>query len=160
MKADIFQFLDQLSIAYERHDHVAVYTSDQARQLISPLPGSTVKNLFLQIKKGKRYYLLIFDDSKSLDLKSLAHSIGESRLSLASPRRLMDILGVEPGAVSLLALMNDQEHKVNVLIDQDIWASDAIQCHPLINTATLVIAMEDIHRFLAATGHTVTLLNI
>jgi len=160
MKTEICRLLDQLSIQYERYDHVAVYTSEQARCLISSLPGASTKNLFLRDKKGKRYFLLIFDDLKSVDLKSLALRIGVTRLSLASPARLMEILGVEPGAVSLLALINDPDHKVNVLMDQDIWESDAIQCHPLINTSTFVISMKDIKRYLETTGHTVTRINI
>jgi Ala-tRNA(Pro) deacylase len=152
--------LDSLSIRYERHEHVAVYTSEQARQLIEPLPGASAKNLFLRDRSGRRHFLLTLEDTKALDLKALASQQGLSKLSLASAERLMARLGVEPGAVSLMALVNDPDHTVEILIDRDLWEADAIHCHPLVNTATLVIPLEDIKKFLAATGHTARLVNI
>jgi len=156
----LLQFLDGLSIHYERHDHVAVYTSEQAQRLIARLPGAPAKNLFLRDSKGRRHFLLVFDHAKALDLRALAGQVGVSRLSLASPERLMDRLGVEPGAVSLMALVNDPAHQVEVLIDHDIWQAEALQCHPLVNTATLVVSLEDTRKFLGATGHAVKLVKI
>ncbi len=98
----LLQYLDQLSIPYEYHQHAAVFTSEQARQLVPPLKGASAKNLFLRDRKGHRHFLLSFPDAKSLDLKSLAASLGLSGLSLASPERLQNFLGISPGAVSLL----------------------------------------------------------
>ena len=71
---------------------------------------------------------------------------------MASRERLQAHLGVEPGAVTLLALINDCEGAVEVVIDRAVWAASALQCHPLVNTATLVIARADVERFLAKTG--------
>jgi len=81
-------------------------------------------------------------------------------LSLASPERLEKHLGVTPGAVSLMAIVNDREGKVEVLIDRDIWEAGALQAHPLVNTATLVIPMEGIKTFLSATNHTARIIHI
>lgn len=149
----LLEFLDQHKIGYEYHDHVAVFTSQQARELIEPLPGASAKNLFLRDKKGKRHFLLTVDDKKSVNLKSLAVSQGISGLSLASPKRLMACLGVTPGAVSLMALVNDPDGRVEVLIDQDLWSADALHAHPLVNTATLVIPLDGIKDFLSVTHH-------
>ena len=74
--------------------------------------------------------------------------------------RLMKHLGITPGSVSLLAIVNDQKNKVEVVIDKSIWASEAFQFHPLVNTSTLVISRDSIKRFLAATGHAVKILEI
>jgi Ala-tRNA(Pro) deacylase len=93
-------------------------------------------------------------------LKLLAASLGISGLSLASAERLMNVLGVEPGAVSLMALVNDISRLTEVLIDRDLWQADKLQCHPLINTATLVVSLQDIKKFLASTGHEAKLVNI
>jgi Ala-tRNA(Pro) deacylase len=139
---------------------VAVFTSQQARDLIEPLPGASAKNLFLRNKKGDRHYLLTVDDRKTVNLKSLAASQGLSGLSLASPERLMQYLGVTPGAVSQMALVNDPDGRVEVLIDQDLWSTDALHAHPLVNTATLVIPLEGIKTFLFATNHQPKLINI
>jgi len=82
----LYHLLDHHLIQYEKHEHVAVYTSEQL--------GNSAKNLFLRTKKGIRYFLLAFPDKKSVNLKSLASELGLPRLSLASPERLMDILGI------------------------------------------------------------------
>ena len=156
----LLQFLDRLSIPYAYHEHVAVFTNEQARRLIAPLPGASTKNLFLRDKNGQRHFLLALDDTKALNLKALSARLGVSNLSLASVERLHDRLGVEPGAVSLLALVNDPEHRVEVLIDRDIWQAEAVHCHPLVNTATLVLPLAGLRQFLAATGHAVTLVDI
>jgi len=158
--AALFQFLDQLGIHYVRHGHVAVYTSEQLRQVESPLSGISTKNLFLRDKKGTRHFLLILDDTKTLDLKALASKLGTTTLSLGSAERLKARLGVEPGSVSLLALVNDAEHKVEVLMDRGVWQAEALQCHPLINTASLQISLADVKRFFEATGHAVRLVDI
>lgn len=156
----LYHFLDHHIIQYEKHEHVAVYTSEQARRLIPTLPGISAKNLFLRTKKDTCYYLLAFPDKKSVNLKSLASELDLPRLSLASPERLMDILGIEPGAVSLLALVNDTGNEVEVLLDHELWQADQLQCHPLINTETLVIPHQSIVKFLEVTGHKVNLVDI
>ncbi|MBI2072947.1 MAG: prolyl-tRNA synthetase associated domain-containing protein, partial [Gemmatimonadetes bacterium] len=81
-------------------------------------------------------------------------------LSLGSPERLAKYLGVEPGAVTILALINDPDQRVEVFIDEDLWMSPALRCHPLVNTATLVVPREGLERFLAATGHSYRLIRI
>ena len=107
-------FLDHHLILYEKHEHVAVYTSEQARRLITNLPGNSAKNFFLRTKNKSRYFLLAFPSKKSVNLKSLASELGLPRLSLASPEKMKDILGIEPGAVSILALVNDSNKEVEV----------------------------------------------
>jgi Ala-tRNA(Pro) deacylase len=156
----LFQFLDQLAISYQRHDHVAVYTSEQLRQVETPLQGISTKNLFLRDKKGTRHFLLVFDDTKTLSLKALATQLGTTTLSLGSPERLMAHLGVEPGAVSVLCLINDPDHKVELLVDQDVWQAEMLQTHPLINTATIALSLADVKRFLQAMGHSTRVLKI
>ncbi|NIV14807.1 MAG: prolyl-tRNA synthetase associated domain-containing protein [Aliifodinibius sp.] len=160
MSEEIFALLDQLSIDYERVDHVPVYTSEQARRLVPQQNAASAKNLFLKDKKGKNHFLLVFDDQKKIDFEHLAEQIDSSRLSLASPRRLKTHLGIDPGAVSLLALMNDRENEVGLLFDRELWDEEYLQCHPLVNTATLVISMADVKRFLDAVKHQPILVDI
>ncbi|HKJ26010.1 MAG TPA: prolyl-tRNA synthetase associated domain-containing protein [Anaerolineales bacterium] len=160
MNNAIFTILDDLSIQYKRIDHVPVYTSQQARELIPEQQAASVKNLFLKDKKGRQHFLVAIADHKSLDMKKLASQIGSTRLSLASPDRLQTYLGVEPGAVSLLALVNDPENQVQLLIDRDVWDEQFLQCHPLVNTATLILAMDDVKRFLEGVGHSPKLVEI
>jgi Ala-tRNA(Pro) deacylase len=156
----LLHFLKEHAIPFTHQEHAAVFTSEQARLLVPALPGFSAKNLFLRNKKGNRYFLLALADAKTPNLKALAVTLGTSNLSLASPQRLKEVLGITPGAVSLLALVNDSSHLVEVLVDQDLWKADAVQCHPLVNTATLVISIAGLNQFLKLTGHTPRLIAI
>ena len=151
---DFFNYLAEHDIAYERHDHPAVYTIEEADRLVPPLPAAKTKNLFLRDSKGRRHFLVIVSGDKQVDIKGLQTVLGTSRLSFGSPKRLKEYLGIEPGAVSLFAIVNDTEQKVEVIADKAIWSASAFQFHPLVNTSTLVVSNEGIRRFLESTGHT------
>jgi len=157
---DFFKFLDEHGIAYVRHDHPAVYTVEEADQLVPELRGAKTKNLFLRDDKGKRHFLVLVPSDKRVNLKALKAELGVKRISFGSPERLKKHLGIEPGAVSLLAVYNDKDHKVEVFMDSDLWAADTFLFHPLVNTSTLVIIKADIQRFLQATGHEVNIVEI
>jgi len=154
---DLFDFLAAHGISCERVDHPPVFTIDEVERLVPPLAGAATKNLFLRDKKGARQALVVVGASRPVDLRALAASTGFERPSFGSADRLKRCLGVEPGSVSLLALVNDPGHAVEVFIDRDVWAADAIHCHPRVNTATLSVRHGDIERFLAATGHSFSL---
>ena len=157
---EIFEFLDSHGIAYERHDHPPVFTCDDVNRLIPDLPGCRTKNLFICDNKGKQHFLVTVPDEKSVDLKSLGEALAVKKLRFASAERLQKHLQLEPGAVTILGVMNDRAGRVNVVVDTAIWEAEALQCHPLVNTATLVIDLEDVRRFLDATGHTATVMDI
>jgi Ala-tRNA(Pro) deacylase len=149
----LFAFLDEHGIAYQRCDHPAVFTVDEATRRVPPLPGAKTKNLFLRDKPGRRHFLVCAPAAKSVDMRALSDAIGAGRLSFGSPERLKRFLGVEPGAVTLFAVFNDPAGEVQLLVDEELWQADAFQFHPLVNTITLVIAREAVERFLQLTGH-------
>jgi len=158
--ADIFQFLADHHIAYERHDHPPVYTVADVERLTPDLPGAKTKNLFLRDKKGRRHFLVVVAAEKQVDLKALPRLVGADRLSFGSARRLKQCLGIDPGAVSLLALVNDPHRAVEVVIDRGLWEARAIQCHPLVNTSTLIISRDAVAAFLAATGRSAAISDV
>jgi len=160
MNEKLFSTLDDLGVKYEKIDHPPVYTSKEARRLVPQRPALAAKNLFLRDKKGKRHILLVIDDQKSVDFKDIERQTGLSHLSMGSPQRLQKHLGVTPGAVSLLALINDSDKKVEVFIDRELWQGEEIQAHPLVNTATVVIPIKDIERFIAHTGHSISFVEV
>ena len=157
---DIYEFLEKNEVEYERHDHEAVFTVEESKKLSPELEGASTKNLFLRDKKGSRHFLVTVQEDKQIDLKALSGKLDSSRLSFASTERLKTHLGIEPGSVSLLALANDHDKKVEAFIDKDIWQEEAILCHPLVNTSTLVIPRKDMGQFLEKTGHGVKLIEI
>ncbi|MBU2213722.1 prolyl-tRNA synthetase associated domain-containing protein [Patescibacteria group bacterium] len=151
--SNIESFLTSNGIAFERFEHPAVFTCEQAEELTPDMPGAHTKNLFLRDKKGKRNIFVAVGFDKNVDLKALKDVLNADKLSFASPERLKKYLGVDPGAVSLLGLINDIDCSVEVIIDESVWKADAIQTHPLVNTATLVISHEGIEKFLEVTGY-------
>ncbi len=157
---EIYDYLATHGIEYERHDHPPVFTCDDVKRLIPDLPGCKTKNLFICDSKGKQHFLVTVPDEKSVDLKSLGQALGVKRLRFASASRLQKHLDLEPGAVTILGAMNDSEAKVEVVVDQAIWQADALQCHPLVNTATLVISLDHVRKFLDATGHRATVMDV
>jgi Ala-tRNA(Pro) deacylase len=150
---DLECFLQEHGIAAVRHEHPAVMTVGESERLVPKLPGAKTKNLFLRDKKGLRHFLVTAPHHIAIDLDALGAALGAGRLSFASPERLMKHLGLTPGAVSLLGLVNDEAGAVEFVIDRALWNAEAVQAHPLVNTATMVVMHADLERFLAATGH-------
>lgn len=153
--ASLCAFLEQHAIAYQRFDHDAVYTCEQAESVVpASVTAVHTKNLFVRDKKGKRHWLVVTSCGKAVDLKALARIIGADNLSFASAERLQRNLGVTPGAVTILGLANDHAHAVELVVDVDVWNAPALRAHPVVNTATLVLSRGDIVRFCELTGHT------
>lgn len=149
----VYRLFAEHGIAYELCEHPAVFTCEEAERLVPELGGTKTKNLFLRDRKGKRHFLVVVGYDKSVDLSALAGLLGCGKLSLGSAQRLSDRLGVIPGSVTILALVNDLEHQVELVLDQVIAAADSLCCHPLVNTATVTLRREDLAKFLKVTGH-------
>jgi Ala-tRNA(Pro) deacylase len=158
--SDIYEVLSELGIEFEKYDHPPVYTVEEANRHRGKLPGGQTKNLFVRNKKGKRHYLLVAAADKKVDLKDLRGVVGEAALSFASEKRLKRYLGVSPGSVSPLGIINDSHREVVVIIDRDLLRHDALGFHPNVNTATLVIDKDDFLRFLKHCGNEVRVVSL
>ena len=157
---DLTAFLALHGINPGCHTHPPVMTVDESERLVPPLPGVKTKNLFLRDRKGARHCLVTVPHMLAVDLNALGAALAAGRLSFASAERLHRHLGITPGSVSLLALVNDAVHAVEFVIDRTLWSATALQAHPLRNDATMVIAHADLERFLAATGHVARVLDV
>lgn len=150
---DLTTLLETHGISYVRHDHPPVFTCEEEAHHVPETGAARTKNLFLRDRRGKRHLLLVTLCSKNVRIADFADIAGADRLSFASPERLLKFLGVEPGAVTILGLVNDAAHAVELYIDKDVWAAPSIHAHPLRNDATLVLSHQALVRFLDATGH-------
>jgi Ala-tRNA(Pro) deacylase len=151
----LYALLAELNLHYRRIDHPPVFTCAQADEVVPDLAVISTKNLLLRDRSGHFYLVMTACDTR-LPLKSLAQALGiAERLSFASPQELQDVLGLSPGAVTIFALVNDTHHQVQLVIDAAIWPSETFLCHPMVNTATLVLPRADLLRFLEHTNHTV-----
>ena len=157
---DLYQMFSEHNIEYERYDHPAVYTVEDVKRLVPALPAARTKNLFLRDHKGKRHFLVVVPADMRVDIKALNVAIGSSRLSFGSANRLKKFLGVHPGSVTIFALVNDSDHKVELIVDESLWEQEAFQFHPLVNTSTLLISNDNLKRFLALTGHDAKILTV
>ena len=157
---ELAAFLDGHRIEAQRFEHPAVMTVEESERLVPRLPGAKTKNLFLRDKKGARHLLVTVPHDLAVDLDALGAQIGAGRLGFASAERLLKHLGVTPGSVSLLALVNDTAHAVECIIDRRLWEADAVHAHPLVNSATMVIPHAALERFLAVTGHAARIIDV
>jgi Ala-tRNA(Pro) deacylase len=155
MEQKVYEALERLNISCVRHEHPPVFTVEEAEQYWEDITGAHCKNIFLRNKKGNRHYLVILKHSKKADLKVLENQLGESRLSFASPERLMRYLGLEAGAVSPFGLINDSNKEVRIVIDLDLREEGRVNFHPNVNTVTVGIEMKDFEKFLLWCGNSV-----
>jgi Ala-tRNA(Pro) deacylase len=145
--------LDALGISTRTYEHAPVFTVEEARTLRGALPGTHTKNLFLEDRKGG-LWLVVAREELSIDLNALARSLAAPRFSFGKAETMIAILGVAPGAVTPFALMNDSAGKVRAVFDEGM-RGDPLNFHPLRNDKTMAIALEDLLRFVADTGHDV-----
>ena len=151
--SELFAFLDRLSIAHVTVTHPPLFTVEQSRELRGTIPGGHTKNLFLEDRKGALFLVTTLEDAM-IELRSLHRRLCASgRFSFASAELLRATLGIEPGAVTPFAAMNDRDQRVSVVLDATLMRHETINCHPLVNTMTTSIARADLLRFLEATGH-------
>ena len=155
IEASVVARLRELGIAYTRHEHPPVATVEEASQHWAGIDATHCKNLFLRNQKGNRHYLVVLVHSKRADLRAVADQIGDSKLSFASPERLMTHLKLTPGSVSPFGLINDADHAVRVVLDRDLESATRVSFHPNINTATLTLTLADFMRFLEVCGNPV-----
>jgi Ala-tRNA(Pro) deacylase len=154
-EARVYEALDELSIAWVRHEHPPVFTVEEAERHWTEIEGAHCKNLFLRNKKGNHHYLVIIESSKQADLRNLNALLHEDRLSFASPERLKKHLGLDPGSVSPFGLINETNREVVVVVDQDLRRANTVNFHPNVNTATVGIGFADLEKFLARRGNQV-----
>jgi Ala-tRNA(Pro) deacylase len=151
-RAELLAYLEGLGVATTTLDHEPVFTVAESEALYRQMPGGHTKNLFLRDAKD-RLYLVVAESHTAVDLKALPKLIGSARLSFGKAELLMEVLGVTPGSVTALALINDHEQRVSVVVDERLMQYDSVNCHPLVNTATTALAREDLFRFMRSTGH-------
>ena len=158
-KAEIYQYLTGKGISYEVTEHGAVYNMEELAAVDLPYPDSDAKNLFVRDDKKRNYYLITVKGEKRVNLKEFRKAHGLRNLSFASADDLMTIMGLIPGAVTPLGLLNDEEKKVVFYLDQELEDS-LIGVHPNDNTATVWMQSKDLIMLLKEHGTEVNVVEI
>lgn len=140
----VYDFLDQLKIEYDRVDHEALATMEACIEVDELLEVNMCKNLFLCNAQKTKFYLLLMPGDKKFITKDLSQQIGSSRLSFASAEDMVRLMDLTPGSVTVMGLMNDADHQIQLLIDEDILRDDYLACHPCINTSSIKVKTEEL----------------
>lgn len=149
-----YDLLDSLGILYARVDHAHADTIEACHAVEEVLGWPVCKNLFLCNRQKTQYYLLMLEGDKVFKTKDLSKQLGVSRLSFAGPDDMVELLGVHPGSVTVLGLMNDKENRVQLVMDKPIYEGENVSCHPCISTSTLCISRQDLlKKLIPALGH-------
>ena len=161
IELEVYKKLSELGIEYKRVDHDSAATIADCQLIDGELGTKMCKNLFLCNSQKTSFYLLLMPGEKHFKTKEVSHALGIARLSFAPEEYLYELMGLRPGAVTVLGLMNDKERKVNLLIDRDVAEEEYLGCHPCVNTSSLKVRTCDImEKFLKHTGHTPTIIEL
>lgn len=144
---EFLNVLSQIGIEYTNHEHPAVFTVEEADLHHKGIDGVHSKNLFFKDRK-KRLVLVVTLSDKPIKIKDVGNKIGHKGLSFGKPDLLMEVLGVIPGAVTPFAVINDNEKRVKVILDEEMMENDLLNFHPIVNTATTTIGSKDLVKFM------------
>jgi len=147
-RARLLAWMAEHDVAQTTHDHPAVFRVEEGLDLKAAPPGLHTKNLFLKDKKGRLWLISAAQDTV-IDLKRAHRAMGSDRLSFGNETLLWETLGVRPGSVTALGLINDLERRVTFVLDRRLWEAAVVNFHPLANTATTALDQAGFRRVLA-----------
>lgn len=157
----VYDLLDNLGIEYERVDHEEANTMEACEAVDQALDVAMCKNLFLCNRQETQFYLLMMPGDKPFKTKDISKQIGSARLSFGKAEFMEEYLDINPGAVSVMGLMNDTEKRVQLLIDKPVLESEFVGCHPCVNTSSMKLKMRDVlEKFLPAVGHELIIVDL
>lgn len=159
-KAGVYDFLNDQGITYEVTEHKAVYAMAELAEIDLPYPEADAKNLFIRDDKKRQYYLISVQGDKRVDLKTFRNQFNTRRLSFGSDKDLLALMGLTPGSVSPLGLLNDLDLKIAYYVDRQLVVdAHLIGVHPNENTATIWLKGQDLVDLIEASGHSVTVVD-
>ena len=157
----VYDLLDNLGIDYQRIDHEPAMTMEACAAIDEVLDATICKNLLLCNRQCTAFYLLLLPGDKPFKTSVLSKQIGSSRLSFAGAEYMEKFLDITPGSLSILGLMNDHDHQVQLLIDEDVLTGEFFGCHPCINTSSLRLRTADLtEKIIPAMGHEPRIVNL
>lgn len=150
-KEETYEALNQAGIVYEITEHKPVFNMEDLADVPMPYPEGDAKNLFIRDDRHRHYYLLTVRGDRRVDLKAFRKNYGTGPLTFASAEEMKEILGLTPGAVTPLGLLNDRAHRAALYLDRALLPG-MIGVHPNENTATVWMRTEALVSFLRAQG--------
>jgi Ala-tRNA(Pro) deacylase len=153
MELQIKKWLKKHGIKYDLYSHPPVYTVAQAEKYCGDIPGAHIKNLFLKAEPTNNYYLVTLPGEERLNIGALENYLKVDKLRFADENALKKYLGLTPGAVSPLGLINDKKNQVIFIIEKEVWQSESIVAHPNVNIESLNIPRDSFHKIIEESGN-------
>lgn len=144
--------LKELNIQYQLVEHEPALTTEQADKFIEGIEGVRTKTMFLTNKKKKKFYLVIMDDAKRLDMNKFKNIVEEKQIKMASEDTLLEKMLLLPGVVSPFGLLNNKDKDIQIYFDKEIMNEDRMSFHPNTNEKTIFIRTDDLFKFIEAIG--------
>ncbi|MEL6751659.1 MAG: prolyl-tRNA synthetase associated domain-containing protein [Pseudomonadota bacterium] len=164
-RATLLEWLDASGIETTTYDHPAFFTVEEGAAFKAGLKadgvtGGNTKNLFLKDKKGRHFLLTALEDTE-IDLKQVHRLLGgQGRVSFGRAEQMEAWLGVSPGSVTALGVVNDREGNITFALDSRAAQCEHLFCHPLTNEASTRIAVADLLKVAEASGHPATVVDL
>ena len=145
--SELISLIEKKNYKIEVHHHDALFTVEDSKKLRGKISGAHSKNLFLKNKKND-FFLLSCEESNKIDLKKISKSLNFGNISFANEEYLHQYLKIKPGSVSPFALLNDLENKVNFYLEENLYESELLNFHPLVNTLTITMETYEFIEFM------------
>lgn len=156
---NLLEYIENIGVKHCVHHHAPVFTVAEANLVTEMIPGVHTRNLFIRDKRENMFLITLRDETR-LDLKKLAGLLGVGKLSFGSPERLWAYLGVRPGSVTPLSVLNDTERKVRLVLEQAMMEEDIVNFHPLDNSMTISLSPDGLMTILKKQGITPHILDL
>ena len=156
---ELIKYLNDKGYKTNTIKHKPLFTVEDSKKIKQKGNGANTKNLFMKDKKSN-YFLITAEQDTKINLKELHHTIGaKGRMSFGAPEKLLELLGVIPGSVTVFGLINDKQKQVRFILDEKLTKYESINCHPLTNEATTNIKYKDLVSFIETSGHNIEVIN-
>lgn len=160
MIAKVTTYLDSIGVSYQLLRHPAVVTTEESKQIIHVADCMSCKSLYVKDKKSDNYYMVVLPADKRAEMRGLASYVGCAKFEFATEAKLWEDLQVHRGSVSPFAYLNERStYSATLLIDAEVWNASKVKFHPCDNTATVVLAGSDLHKFIESIGKKVIVVN-
>ena len=155
---DLLIKLNKYNFLYELYNHKPLYTVKDSFKKRGKINGAHSKNLFLKNKKNQ-YFLFSCLENTKVELKKISQSLVLGNIYFAKEKALKEYLGVEPGSVTPFGLLNDIKNEVRFYLDSDFLNYKTINFHPLVNTSTINLSVDNFINFLIVNKKKVNIFN-
>jgi len=157
----VYETLEKLSIPYCRVDTDDAITMEDCIAIAEKLDTPVVKTLLLCNRQQTNFYLFVTTSDKPFSTKNFSRAMEISRVSFASAEQLESTLGTKVGSASVLSLLHDPEHRVQLVLDRQALEAPWYGCSDTTTTGYMKLPTDALlHTFLPYVGHEPTMIDV